>query len=98
MLFMDNALAKTHGVRPVSSHLGLSYARLKARMEGQNGDSQRGTESRGGGFVELVNLAECGQMLVEVKRADGCQMRIEIGSGPCAGTAQIIRAFLGDNG
>lgn len=92
---MAAELARKHGVSRVAEELGLGYTNLKNRLATGAATIKRGTEAAGGGFVELVNLAGCGQMRVEVSRPDGCQMRIELGAGLGADVAPVVRAFLG---
>lgn len=86
-------LARTHGVSRISGEFGLGYAGLKRRLIACPEAVESETEAFGGGFVELRNLAGCGQICVEVRRVDGCQMRIELGLG--ADVAPLIRTFLG---
>lgn len=88
-------LSHKHGVSRVSTELGLGYTGLKSRFTNKHCDIKDGTEANGGGFVEFVNLAGCGQMRVEVNRKDGCLLRLELGSGMGSDAAPIIRAFLG---
>lgn len=87
-------LAHIHGACRISKALGLGYVGLKNRIVSNFGEIKKGTEANGGGFVELVNLAGCGQMRVEVNRPDGCQLRIEIGAGQGLDAAPVMRAFL----
>ena len=88
-------LAQKHGVSRISVDLGLGYTGLKTRYSNKAREIERGTEANGGGFVELFNLAGCGQIRVEVNRQDGCLMRLELGSGLGLDAAPIISAFLG---
>lgn len=88
-------LARKHGVSRIAEELGLGYTGLKSRLTTCSETIERGTEATGGDFVELVNLARCGQMRVEVSRPDGCQLRIELGAGLGADVAPVVRAFLG---
>ena len=87
--------ARRDGVGRVSKELGLSHGRLKARLASLPRKIEKEREVNGGGFVELINLAGCGQMRVEVNRPDGCQLRIEIGADRGVEAAPVVRAFLG---
>lgn len=85
-------LAQTYGVSRVSNELGLSYAKLKMRIESLRGEVQSGTGANGGGFVELINFAGCSPIRVEVNRVDGAVMRMELTDKSIV--LPFLRAFL----
>jgi len=87
-------LADVHGACRVSKILGLGYEGLKTRMGKNVREIKRGTEANGGGFVEMVNLAGCGPMRVEVSRPDGCQLRLELCRGFGIEAAPLLQIFL----
>lgn len=94
--------ARRFGASAVIRALGIGYVGLRQRL-GEAAEPYRGTEVRGGGFVELGTwagppAAGCGPMRVEVDRADGCQIRLEVTAGGVEAAATLLRAFLGQAG
>ncbi len=72
------ALARTHGVSPVSQRLGLDYNGLKRRAEAIR-TPRRSRLEPPPGFVELPLIGQAGQGLnctVELARGEGARMTI----------------------
>jgi hypothetical protein len=72
------ALARTHGVSPVSQRLGLDYNRLKRRAEAV-ATPRRSRLDPPLGFVELPLIGQAGQgpnCTVELARGEGARMTI----------------------
>jgi hypothetical protein len=88
-------LAEVHGAGRVSKQLGIGFVGLKSRMGNKDREIKRGTEFSGDGFVELVNLAGCGPIRVEVSKPDGCQLRLELSRGLGEEGALLLQTFLG---
>ena len=72
------ALARTHGVSPVSQRLGLDYKGLKRRAK-VTGTPRRSRLQPPPGFVELPIIGQPGQgpsCTVELVRGEGAKMTI----------------------
>src|SRR5271165_3476149 len=72
------ALARTHGVSPVSQRLGLDYNGLKRRAEAV-ATPRRSRLEPPPGFVELPLIGQAGQgpnCTVELARGEGARMTI----------------------
>src|SRR5208283_4425408 len=72
------ALARTHGVSPVSQRLGLDYNGLKRRAEATR-TPRRSRLKPPPGFVELPLIGQLGQgpgCTVELARGEGARMTI----------------------
>jgi len=72
------ALARTHGVSPVSQRLGLDYNGLKRRAEAV-ATPRRSRLEPSPGFVELPLIGQAGQgpnCTVELARGEGARMTI----------------------
>ena len=72
------ALARTHGVSPVSQRLGLDYNGLKRRAEAIR-TPRRSRLEPPPGFVELPLIGQAGQgpnCTVELARGEGARMTI----------------------
>ena len=72
------ALARTHGVSPVSQRLGLDYNGLKRRAEAIR-TPRRSRLEPPPGFVELPLIgqpAQCPNYTVELARGEGAKMTI----------------------
>lgn len=72
------ALARTHGVSPVSQRLGLAYNGLKRRAEAM-GAPRRSRLKPPPGFIELPLIGQPGQgpsCTVELARGEGARMTI----------------------
>ena len=75
---MAAALARTHGVSPVSQRLGLDYNGLKRRAEAM-ATPRRSRLKPPPGFVELPLIGQAGQgpnCTVELARGEGARMTI----------------------
>ena len=72
------ALARTHGVSPVSQRLGLDYNGLKRRAEA-TGPLRQSRVKPPPGFIELPLLGQLGNgpnCTVELARGEGARMTI----------------------
>ncbi len=90
------AWARRLGACAVSRALGIGYASLRQRLDATGG-SETGAEVSRAGFVELSGWAGS-PMVVEVDRADGCRLRLQVGPGAAPDAAGVLRAFLGQAG
>lgn len=87
------ALADRYGVSAVSRALGVGYMGLRQRL-GEVASAEKGTEAQGGGFVEVGTWPGCGRIRVEVARADGSRMKLEVMEGAASEAVDLLRAFL----
>jgi hypothetical protein len=98
-------LAEHLGINPVSSALGLSYTRLRKRLE--NVTSGKPTVSQPE-FVELeggqlLSRSASGQsekkmmpaVVIEVSPGDGRRLTIQLEAGSELDVAALVRAFQG---
>jgi hypothetical protein len=85
--------ARRFGACAVSRALGIGYGGLRRRLGLADG-SETSPEAPRGGFVELSGWSSS-PMLVEVSRADGCRLGLQVHPGEGPDAAQVLRAFLG---
>ncbi len=88
-----SALAERFGVSAVSRALGIGYIGLRQRL-GESEAAEMGAEVQGGGFVEVGTWPGCGRIRVEVERADGRRMKLEVMEGASTEAVDLLRAFL----
>lgn len=89
-------LAREHGVYPVCRALGLDFVVLRERAGEQRALGRREATARG--FVELpreVTGARRGGCVVELAKANGTRMRIELEEAGSVDWARLKEAFLG---
>jgi len=89
------ALARTHGVSPVSQRLGLDYNGLKRRAEATK-TPRRSRLKPPPGFVELPLIGQPGQgpnCTVELARGEGARMTIRWEGKEGLDLAGLVEAF-----
>ena len=86
-------LAGRFGVFRVSRALGIGSMGLRKRL-GEARAAAQGVAVQGGGFVDVGMWPGCGRMRVEVERADGSRMKLEVMEGAASEAVELLRAFL----
>jgi hypothetical protein len=99
------SLAKDLGINPVSSALGLSYTRLRKRLEkGTSGkpvpSMPEFVELEGGQLLSRSALYRSekkamSEVVIEVSSGDGSCLSIRMGAGSEVDVAALVRAFQG---
>jgi len=97
------ALAKHLGINPVSSSLGLSYTRLRKRLEKEASGTSASSIPE---FVELEGeqllfrptsgqgeKKPLSEVVIEVSPGDGRRLTIRLGAGRGLDVAALVRAF-----
>ena len=93
------SLARVHGIYRISRALGVSYESLRRRVE-QGTMRGSGSGRRQGGFVELsttelVQASPAAGTVVELSRADGTKLMVQLPDGEGLDVLGLAKVLCG---
>jgi hypothetical protein len=88
------SLAEVEGAYAVARKLGIDYSTLRARLERRIA-VDRGERRQAAGFVEVGLIGAGGRVssVVELSRADGARLRVELDAGQRLDVAALAEVF-----